>query len=291
MYYKKHFQGSVESETASTYLYKIDSTTKQASSTKLYSNAGYGNRQRIIGNALASTLKDCGLNNAYYDETAGYLFFDKTNCNNGIYIYIITNNIVFYFGGKLPSSSDTLVGYYGSSSASTSTYNPFSSTSGAGNYNFYVTVKGDTQSVFTVSIGKYSEPSSERNIKLLFCKANNVTNNESYWGFSCLFGSVSNTPQFYLVDTSSVPTGLPMYSSSTSTYVLIDSTCLTMSDEQYIIPAYFNYPIISLPNVYFCNFSVDDSFYEIDGDIYYKYNNILIKCTTIPTPSNNGGGD
>lgn len=275
MYYRKYFEGAVEAGTATT-VYKAFRDKQGASSTTL-STTSNAKRNKVLGDAIVSTLKDCGLTGAYYDETCSYVYFDYQNSDFGLYVLIDNTNIkIFagYYASTLTTEVIQTATSNGFTAASTST--PFEQSSYllASNYKFYVTVKGDTDGGFVLSIGSYSSPAATT-INASIYKGVDKRSNKDLWGFylNAQFG----TSIFWLyVDSLIGVIGTTMPSTFTP------AAKLTMNNEWVVlIEMYMTVGYVVMKNCYLDpGFSSNNTFYEIDGDIYYCSTPYLFKCVT-----------
>ena len=282
MYYKKYFSGSVDA-TTTTYNYFMG-TDKVATGTQ--GRSGHiKNRSDVIGNALVSTLKDVGFPNAYWDSTAGYLFFDKTNGLCGLYISVVSQ-YMYFNAGRIKTyptriAGADVTGNNGLSdlaiSLGTNT-NPFSSTgTTASDYAFYVTIKGEPKGIFSISIGKYNDHSYLQT-GFWVCMGTDKNTNTKTIGFnmsSSVNPTVTNLSQFMIVDYANIK----VYSFGAN--FVTRSYSLTMSDELVvIIPMFFEYGYLFIDNTFLNPGITTYGFYEIDGDIYYVQQYFMTKCIT-----------
>lgn len=276
MYYSKYFEGSVEAESAS-MIYCPVAGTKEVSSTQIRSSAK--KRLSVLGNAIASTLRDCGLDARYVTDT-GYLYFDYENSDIGIFLTAYSNSAAYL--GVYPGNNNNGVIQQGSYMLANQFNNVGFSDYSINTevyYKFCVTVIGDTSSMFTIYIGEYTSPTSTSNTIGTFFFGKDKRDD------SDIFGVQDGRPNTY---------GAIWLKFSDYTYVVDSSKMppankLTIKDnwivliEQYIPSAAF----IAMDNVYI-DPGISSGFYEIDGDIYFCYSPFFIKCTTevTPTPAN-----
>jgi len=277
MYYRKYFSGSVDATTTTTQ-YRMGKN-KVATSTSL-STGHLKNRSDVVGNAIVSTLKDVGYPNAYWDSTAGYVFFDKTNSRCGFYL-TVQSSYMYASGGHVrsgynyiyaePYSTSSTI-YRGGISASPSYY-PFAQSGAvASDYGFYVTIKGEPTGLFGIYIGAYSNHAYESGLKIALVRGTDKRNNSALFGFNFLGeGNYTFVMQKYST-------------AETRGYGQMDfakTNALTMDNELVVlIPVFFQSGYVFLNNTYF-NPGLNTGFYEIDGDTYWAYANYWItKCIT-----------
>lgn len=282
MYYRKYFSGSVDATTTTNQYYmgldKVATGTSRGS-------GHIKNRSDVIGNALVSTFRDIGYPNAYWDSTSGYFFFDKTNSLSGIYITVQSSTMYFVAGytqtgsqyiqsQSNPSSS----AIYGNSVA-VSGYSPFASNgTGATDYAFYVTIKGEPKGTFMVSIGTYTDHAAESgNIEFFYvCVGKDKRDNSNVIGFNF---SRSTITQFYVVKYSNA--NIYMLGTNYAVSFVTYNNTLSMKDEVVVlIPMFFNLGFLFLDNTYINPGITTSGFYEIDGDVYFVNQYYITKCIT-----------
>lgn len=290
MYYSKYFEGSVPAISAAETINQTPIDREQGTTSTAYKSSTSNKlKNYIVGEAIASTLRDCGLD-ARYDMDTGYIYFDYVNSNIGIHCFIDGSYIRFtYSYVKEDGSLDYIQGASTSSSGESTRYSRtdvFSETSliSAADYKICITVCGDTSSMFTIYFGTYSNPTSISNVIGTFYmgvdKHLDVPVFGEYFSYptSNLFCVYSNTliPIKYTTSTSQSPISI----SPASNLSLFNNIVVLI--EQYIPTV----PMIAFEGV-FINPGLDTSgkFYEIDGEIYYTRSNYCIKCTTQVTPT------
>ena len=275
MYYRKNYNGNVEAATASSVPYA--KLNKGGAYTSNFRSSVNKLRSKVIGDAIADTLQDCGLD-ARFDATSCYLYLDYENTDAGFYITYESSYLYCCAGyaalGYINASTSTASLYKSFSVNNTST-SPFAQTSYlvASAYNFYVTVRGDTAGVFTIYIGSYSTPTSISNIYNSFLKGEDKRDNSKLWGYK-----MGNLPI--------ATDGIAWVKKSDLTVLLTGSTpadSLTASGEWIVfIEAYMkNCAYITVDNSYLTQSGLtSNTFYEIDGNIYFNQGAFLTKCVT-----------
>lgn len=282
MYYRRYFEGSVEAGTATAI--KRALRNKQGESTV---SLGTSNpvRNKVIGDALVATLKDCGMTDCYYDETCSYLYFDKTNTDFGIYISYEASYLYMYAGYYSEKLGNDVISVYtanGMRQQTSLSQGPFEQASYllASNYRFYVTVRGDTAGMFTVYIGSYASPSYMSGLMFTVYRGIDKRNNRKLWGF--YMGSNPSTgPLWVYADTIC---GIAEYASSPYyPTALTAATKLSMIGEWVVlIEMYMSTAgFVVMENTFIDpGYNSQGQFYEIDGDIYFCYTPYLVKCVT-----------
>lgn len=191
MYYSKYFEGSIPAQTSLVGCIHITDEGELGSGlVGENSNRVNIDATNVIGQALASTLQDCGLDAEYDHIVDGsshsfYLYFDKQNSNFGVYLLFGYYQNIF-LGYRTSTSATNIIssnqdnvlpgaspGYYYNRSIvpyavdSNTNISPFkvsgsaSSGKAACNYKFCVTVKGEPTSSLRICIGRYDDPSYE----------------------------------------------------------------------------------------------------------------------------------
>lgn len=279
MYYRKYFSGSVDATTITNQYYmgldKIATGTSKG-------NSLLKNRTDVIGNALVSTLKDVGFTNAFWDSTSGYLFFDKTNSLCGIYILVTSNTWYLNVGfvdsshNYVNSDSTTSSSIYGRSAYTNASNSPFQNQgTGVSNYAFYVTIKGEPQGIFSVSIGCYDNHSAETNY-FYVCNCTDKRDNSKIIGFN--FGSTLNA--FTVNKFTDAYRIRPDYYNGTITFGT-KTDVLTLNNETVVlIPMFLEFGYYILDNTYLNPGISTVGFYEIDDDIYFISTYYITKCIT-----------
>lgn len=274
MYYRKYFSGSVDATTTTNQYYmgldKVATGTSRAS-------GHIKNRSDVIGNALVSTFKDIGYPNAYWDSTSGYFFFDKSNALSGIYISVQSSYMYFNIGYRgtnyvTATSTGTSRNNYGGGVNVSNSASPFNSSgTGATNYAFYVTVKGEPKGMMKVFIGTYSDHSSETAMSFDMCLGKDKRNDNAV--IAVTFVSGDSNYQFVVNDYTSAD-NYESLSFATQT------NRLTMRNEVVVlIPLFFQVGYFVMDNTYI-NCGINSGFYEIDGDIYFAGSYFVTKCIT-----------
>ena len=271
MNYRKYFEGTVAAATATTQ-YR-PKTGRAGKSTEYVGTSVNMKRAKVLGDAIVSTLRDCGLD-AYYDEEYGYVYLDKEKSDVGFFISPQSSYIYLYGGFYGISSGVENIAYTTNSGGSTNASQPFANsgylTESA--YRFYVTVKGDPQGAFSIGIGTYSSPAS-MSTWMTFYRGVDKRNDKELWGF--IFGSQFSNKIYWIYADNIKP-----INDSISQYESV--TALSMMDQWVVLmEMYMKYGFIVMKNVYIDpGFGYTDQFYEIDGEVYYLYTPFLVKCTT-----------
>lgn len=281
MYYQKYFEGSVTADSGYTVQYCPVPGTKQASS-QVAGNSGGGvlGKLTVVGNAIASTLADCGMDARYVPAT-GYLYFDYANSDIGMFLTS---------GGTTTTARNQFTIYDGYNSGSyiaqmesRSITDMFNATGlVAADYKFCVTIRGDITSMFTIYVGKYSTPTSITNIVGTFYFGVDKRNDNA------LFGSYQGAPTTYIIwrkvsDLTSI-----IDTTSSSTMRRTPATKLTMIDQNIVLIEQYmtNAGFIAMDDVYIDpGFGTSGEFYEIDGETYFCYTPYFIKCVTDVEPT------
>lgn len=277
MFYKKYFEGTVEAGAGTTINYALRNKAGKGTGSVGTANP---KRNKVIGDAIVSTLRDCGLN-AYYDETCSYVYLDYNNSDEGFYVMCTSSSVVQVLMGYYPSTATnemimctSMTGMY---AQMPSGYTPFETASytAASNYKFYVTIKGDTAGSFVMYVGQYTNPSNT-GLGITIHRATDKRYGKGVWGF--YFSSPFSTSIFWeyeesligVIETSSRPNSMTVPSR------------LTMLDQWVsLIEDYAMYGFIVFNNTYIDpGFATTDKYYEIDGDVYYCYTPYLVKCVT-----------
>ena len=270
MYYKKYFSGTVDATTTTTQYYM--GLNKTATGTAFRS--GYvKNRSDVLGNAIVSTLKDIGYNNAYWDSTSGYVFMDKSNAICGFYLTVDSSYL--YLSGGYKDEANNRVGCV--NSAIGVRYNRFNANqfqttgTGATDYKFYVTITGEPQGIFYISLGYYSSPENENTIIFELCLGTDKRDDSDLFGYNF----ATNNYSFCMCKYSD----LTMLTEAS--YVALQANKLTLNNETVVlIPLFLQLGYIFIKNTYIqCGIS-KNGFYEIDGDTYHVQTYWMCKCIT-----------
>lgn len=275
MYFRKYFAGN----TIGALDEKQTGVTFGAASTTY---TVYKNQTKVLGNAIAETLRTAGMN-AVYDEENFILYPDE---NEGFGIGIIKAALAthtFVFWGSDADSNSTATTTSGTS------YQPFDTMGDA--YKFYVTVIGDPQSLLKVHIGTYSSVTSisygfaigvgkdiRNNRKVRFVVANPT------------YSTVAFLARY--ADNCSLIDGIT-YSGTVS----FSQTAVTGTTEYLmLIPAFATNGFITMDNAFLgCSSALSASsaaFYSINGEeYYYPVSTLLLKCPTSINIQSNEGED
>lgn len=297
MYYSKFFEGHVGAETGNYQYYP--NVDKTISSISIYYKAPI-KKLTIIGNAVANTLRDCGLTNAKYIPKSGYLYLDYVNSNAGFFICTYANNQNSYsvYNGYNNNGIIRAIDYHFANNYQYNT-SPFNCTGEGtfteGDYKFCVTVKGDTSSTFLIYLGTYNNPTKEdtclginnfgidkRNDNVVFSHYKYINSDTQIFLCTreidmmamCYHGSEKIPSEIHTANSLSIDSSYLRYSGEDAYVVLIEQYFTSMGyiglDKTYINPGL-----------------VTNKFYEIDGHIYYIVTNLCVQCTTQvnPTPA------
>ncbi|MCM1237227.1 MAG: hypothetical protein NC489_44735 [Ruminococcus flavefaciens] len=265
MYFRKYFAGN----TIGTLDEKQAGVKFGAASTTY---TIFVNQSRILGNAIAETLRMAGMN-AVYDEE-NFVLYPEKNEEFGIGIIkqaLAAHTFVVY-------GSDATSNFTAATNSGTS-YQPFDTNGDA--YKFYVTVIGDPKSLLRVHIGAYSATAS------------------TSYGFAIGVGKdIRNARKVRFVVTNpsvSTVSFLARYADDCSlidgmgysTYIPFTVAAVTGTTEYLIlIPAYATNGFISMDNAYLgCSTlsAGNTAFYSINGEeYYYPTTTLLLKCPTTP---------
>lgn len=246
MYYRKYFAGSVEDAKLTRTV--VDIATK-------------GNRTEyyviddVVCKAIKETLEDAGVSCAYASE------------NSVLQIDGLTVQFLCY-------SSATHI-YYNVNGANigNQTSNPFS----GNNYKFYVTLKGDIDSVLNIAIGTYSSPTSE-SYGISIGKGKDLKDGLQIRATSNISNLTTNY-SFYIVKNDEIfrdNKGLIIFGGIITHISSLDGN----GTEVTLVECVAQPGRFKLDNSYFGNAALTvDTFYNIGGDIYYQRSkNILVKC-------------
>ena len=288
MYYSKYFEGSVEADTATTIYAPL--LEGKGSSTTTIGTALGTLKASVVGNAIVSTLHDCGLTGARYAAENGYLYLDYDNSNIGFYLGSYSSMAVrasIGFNGNRNSTRLYITGYSDTNSGRYINLSVMFSDKEmltAADYKFCVTVRGDTKSMFTIYLGTYSSPTSITNVLGTFYFGVDKRNDDKVFG--CYFNS--NPGQCYIFNGQtllpyvffSITSEDPGTVSPTSKLTIVDNNVVLIEDY---IPTV---PFIAFDNIFIDpGFGKSGQFYEIDGEVYFCYTPYFIKCTTPVTPT------
>jgi hypothetical protein len=259
MYFRKYFEGT------------YTPTTSTATSLTYFGISPiYPEMSRILGNAIAETMKIAGMN-AWYDEDSYRLYPNK---DEGAYvIWVCDSYSNSYFGHSIYYVEDSGSGKPSSSIAASTKNVPFY----AGEYKFYVTYTGDPDTCFNVGIGSYASPSA------------------SYLSFSCMRATdVRNGKSVYLFSSGGFPsTFYPRYADDCSLPQSYAVTSLATFNWNYTATDANNLilrPIFSSDMIFDCADGIyahvqhltNGNFYKINGTVYYCGYYYMFKCPNEP---------
>ncbi len=249
MYYRKYFAGTVENAGLTKSIVDISDSR--------YSRSDYYIKSGTICNAMRETLGEAGISCEYSEQnstlnidglTVQFLCYGNVN-----YVYYNAN------GAQLGNQS----------------VSPFN----GNNYKFYITLKGDIESILIIYIGIYANPAIE-GYGIAIGKGRDLKDGEQIYTAGSLVDAVNNSRFFILKNDKIledfkgvVNFGFQMtndlnLNGSGTEYTLVE--CIAQPGRFKLDNCYFGSPMLS--NGYF---------YNIGGDIYYKLsNNIVAKCTS-----------
>lgn len=292
MYYSKYFEGSVEASTAATIYAPLYG--REGSSSQIISSDAGKLKPSVVGNAIVTTLKECGLTGARYVEDNGYLYFDYENSDIGFYLCWYSTSLAVHVGYKDKNyGHDYIDGYNDTNGDRYDDVSVVFNNAGkltASNYKFCVTVKGDTKSMFTIYLGTYNSPTALHILGTFYFGKDKRDDSDVLgcrYGYNptitfMVLNAVTLLPCVFFNTTS----GTPGTADVATRLSLVDNWIVLI--EQYMPTL----PFIAFDDIYIDpGFNVYGQFYEIDGEIYYCYTPFMIKCTTEVTPiteDNNG---
>lgn len=245
MYYRKYFAGTTESYSA--YESILNIAVNRNFNRYVY-------QTEVLCEAIKSTLEGAGITCTYNPETN---IFNIGGLSVQIYVYNQNGNIGFYANGKTIYENSATGG------------NPFSGL----NYKFYVTLKGDVDSVLDICVGRFQQPADETYGISIGAGTDLKDGSQVY-----LVGSCANAraAQFYIIKEDKIFTDFQSLISfgGEITYAASLGNDITLI-ECIAQPGRFK-----LNNCYFGNQLLGElEFYNIGGEIYYKRSkNILVKC-------------
>ena len=331
MYYRKYFEGTVHAWTDGdlpNWKFRVrgDKTADSERDLSYDSTVRSINQYRsnIIGNALASTLRDCGFDAVY---SKGYLYFDYSNSDVGIYVWYGVNGFVTALPGQdNVNENDIIVGLYNYTSNWSSTYSTYARDYGifyiGGNvssaYRCAITVKGETTGFVRISIGTYSNVAVENQAGNVFYISRFVDtrNNKNVWGLH--YGSGSNTNSEFggsnlpgqihpIYEDNLLPVYQDISSSSSGLTIRYSATeelpnITTKYNDKLLPQEHRSGTIYTLIDTFLNSHSpfvkgknifikidglTSQYFYDFDGDIYYVEKYACTKCVTqvVPTPA------
>lgn len=247
MYYRKYFAGSVEDASLTKPITDLANPSRTINISYIQAD--------VICKAIQQTLQEVNIS-CIYDED------NFTLKINGVTIqfYAYASSYLYY------QINEFNVGY-------NSSYSPFSQNK----YRFYITLKGDIDSILMISIGKYDTPAYENN-GIAIGNGTDLKDHSNIKVISLIGDAL--TSNFYLVKDDAIHDILkskvvfgqeiinnPTVNDNGSLVTLVD--CITMSCGRFRID-----------NCYFGNSALQTNyFYNIDGSVYYAFSSkILIKC-------------
>lgn len=250
MYYRKYFEGMIDAA-GNFRQVTINGTTAKVSN--------YAKQTDIINEAVKETLLAAGIACEYDSETC-------TLRINGFPLQIISVNQQAYFN----------IYRYGAASAfELNNSSSFARFSGV-NYKFYVTIKGDPQSILSVSIGTYATP----NMETLGFRLAGIVDQRNQLRLVGL-KSIGTTSNYWLHKEDGTPYGdieSPRFDNS----LAVDNV-LSQSGSLYpLVDCIDQTGFLKMPNCYRGQYNLGaNSFYRIGGDVYFYGNDsILAKCIT-----------
>ena len=287
MNYAKHFSGSAEAGTTAAHYYLNTDGTVGAS----FSSNSSIVKETVIGEAIESTLKDCGLTHCKYyglvdNKPISYLCLDDTaEGKPGFYIYYQATYTYYLLGYRADNSSSVITHIALPSSGSdvagmrvtNSQANIFSTASLVANtYDTYVRVTGDTASSFVITFANYNTLTF--NTPISISMMTDKRNDSDVIGYFFGNSSFQNVAPMYK-ETNLSATGAANYTSVSASpsnaFALVDNYMILVNKFcQIYIYLWFNDGYIPPQNV------TAGTFIEIDGDIYYVQTYGMFKCTT-----------
>jgi hypothetical protein len=331
MYYRKYFEGTVHAWTDGdlpNWKFRVRGDKTADSERDLQFDSEFRSinqyRSNIIGNALASTLRDCGFDAVY---SKGYLYLDYSNSDVGIYVYYMAYSTGGGFITALPGQdnvdeNDIVVGSYNSNtqwySSNPAGYGIFKNgRNDESAYRCAITVKGETTGFVRISISSFNNLINEDisgNV-LYISRFVDTRNNKNVWGLHRGSGSNSN----YEFGSSNYPGQicpiyednlLPVYWSKRASGSLniyypdgeILPYITTAYNDKLLTQEHRSGTIYTLIDIFLNSHSpfikgknifikigdlTSKQFYDFDGDIYYIENCACTKCVTqvVPTPA------
>lgn len=244
MYYRKYFAGTMESYT--TYESILNIAVNRNFNRYVY-------QTEVLCEAIKSTLEGAGITCTYNPETN---IFNIGGLSVQIYVYNQNGNIGFYANG--------MTIYENNSSAI-----PFSGL----NYKFYVTLRGDVDSVLDICIGAFSDPKTEQ-YGISVGKGTDLKDGSQIY----LMGSLANaySAQFYIIKEDKIFADFQSLITFGGEITYVSS----LGNDITLIECIAQPGRFKLNNCYFGNQSLSVlEFFNIGGEIYYKRSkNILVKC-------------
>lgn len=247
MYYRKYFAGSVEDASLTKNIPDLADPSRTINNSYVQAD--------VICKAIQKTLQEVDISCIYNED-------NSTLKINGVTIqfYAYSNSSMYY------QINGISVGY-------NTSYSPFSKN----DYRFYITLKGDIDSILVICIGRYDIPASENNGIAI----GSGTDLKDYSNIKVInvIGDAL-TSNFYLVKDDAIYDNLKSkvvfgqeiannlsVNDNGNLVTLVD--CITVSCGRF-----------KIDNCYFGNSALQTNyFYNIDGSVYYAFSsNILIKC-------------
>lgn len=256
MYYRRYFEGKIESNTTKNVVLNSETfvTTQIASLEK----------SSVVGNAVAETLKDTGMN-SYYDDENFILYFNRDE--PGI-LFFVRNNDSLIMTALIVD--ETYVVAYGNYPSGTSPFNGF-------NYKFYAGLLGEPTALFGYGVGYWTSPKSIWNGSLWGIGENKKTGEKIHlWGYGTIS---SGNPIFYIRKTDGA---IEPYAERKQ----IDFRTLQLLgfDNGVVLKEIFDTTgMYTIDNCYMgcktISYGTENGFYSINGEEYYSPNKYLIvKC-------------
>lgn len=291
MNYSRHFSSEAPAGTAAAHYY----LNKDGTASSATFNASFAiEKEQILGAAIERTLKDCGLDNCKYygtvsNKPVSYLCLDDTaDGKPGFYIYVAASYIYFYLG-YCGTSADTIITHAASVTATAGatavriTNTPFSTaTLVANTFDTYIKVVGDTESTFYLAFTTYGTTAEVT--PSIVCIANMIDKRNSKEIYGFYFGAKTFQQLVPLYKENNV-----YVISETAPNIITAYTLGTyVPQNNYIM--LINQLSATYPHIWFVDGFIrpstftDQSFYEVDGDVYYTTAFTIFKCTTVVTP-------
>lgn len=263
MYFRKYFEGNtvgVLDERQTGVTFGAASTTYTV----------YKNQSRILGNAIAETLKAAGMA-AVYDEENFILYPDKDEkFGIGIIKTAVATHTFVFFGSDAVSNSST-------ATSSGTSYQPFDTNGDT--YKFYITVVGDPQSLLRVHIGTYSSVTST-SYGFAIGVGKDIRNNRKVR--FAVANPVNSTVAFLVryADDCSLVNGI----GSKDTVSFSENPVTGTTEYLMLIPAFATNGFITMDNAFLGCTTLSygsTAFYSINGEeYYYPVGTLLLKCPT-----------
>lgn len=244
MYYRKYFAGSVENASLTRNTVWISDNV---------SRTEYYVQSDVVCMAIKETLEDMGITCTYTSE------------NSVLVIDGLTMQVLRYSSYLYYNANGIDIGYVGNT--------PFS----GNNYKFYITLKGDIDSVLYIGIGYYSNPTNELG-GFMIGKGKDLKYNSQIRVVST-YDDIKSYSRFYIIKNDEILEGYKQK-------VVFGGVITSIDDlnnggtEVTLVECVAQPGRFKLDNSYFGNNVLSNNeFYNIGGEIYYKISsNILIKC-------------